>query len=210
MLPVSVNISRVSLYYSSVVEKYESIIRSFDLDSKYIQLEITESATIDNNEIFNLLEQFHTAGFKILLDDFGSGYSSLAALNRMHFDTIKLDKSLVDYIGDDNGEKLLNSITKLAQSFGMEITAEGVETVEQLMFLCNLDCDDIQGYYFSRPLPVKEYALHSYNITIDTMEVQGERKDEDRGPSYEGGYLYSDICRTWDRTGHIAAFHVFT
>lgn len=157
MLPVSVNISRVSLYYSSVVEKYESIIRSFDLDSKYIQLEITESATIDNNEIFNLLEQFHTAGFKILLDDFGSGYSYLAALNRMHFDTIKLDKSLVDYIGDDNGEKLLNSITKLAQSFGMEITAEGVETVEQLMFLCNLDCDDIQGYYFSRPLPVKEY-----------------------------------------------------
>ena len=155
MLPVSVNISRVSLYYSSVVGKYESIIRSFDLDSKYIQLEITESATIDNNEIFNLLEQFHTAGFKILLDDFGSGYSSLAALNRMHFDTIKLDKSLVDYIGDDNGEKLLNSITKLAQSFGMEITAEGVETVEQLMFLCNLDCDDIQGYYFSRPLPVK-------------------------------------------------------
>ena len=95
MLPVSVNISRVSLYYSSVVGKYESIIRSFDLDSKYIQLEITESATIDNNEIFNLLEQFHTAGFKILLDDFGSGYSSLAALNRMHFDTIKLDKSLV-------------------------------------------------------------------------------------------------------------------
>lgn len=157
MLPVSVNISRVSLYYSSVVEKYESMIRSFDLDSKYIQLEITESATIDNNEIFNLLEQFHMAGFKILLDDFGSGYSSLAALNRMHFDTIKLDKSLVDYIGDDNGEKLLNSITKLAQSFGMEITAEGVETVEQLMFLCNLDCDDIQGYYFSRPLPVKEY-----------------------------------------------------
>lgn len=157
MLPVSVNISRVSLYYSSVVGKYESIIRSFDLDSKYIQLEITESATIDNNEILNLLEQFHTAGFKILLDDFGSGYSSLAALNRMHFDTIKLDKSLVDYIGDDNGEKLLNSITKLAQSFGMEITAEGVETVEQLMFLCNLDCDDIQGYYFSRPLPVKEY-----------------------------------------------------
>lgn len=157
MFPVSVNISRVSLYYSNVVEKYESIIRSYDLDSKYIQLEITESATIDNNEIFNLLEQFHTAGFKILLDDFGSGYSSLSTLNRMHFDTIKLDKSLVDYIGDDNGEKLLNSITKLAQSFGMEITAEGVETAEQLMFLCNLDCDDIQGYYFSRPLPVREY-----------------------------------------------------
>ena len=157
MLPVSVNISRVSLYYSSVVEKYESIIRSFDLDSKYIQLEITESATIDNNEIFNLLEQFHTAGFKILLDDFGSGYSSLAALNRMHFDTIKLDKSLIDYIGDRNGEKLLLHITQLLQSFGMTITAEGVETSDQVEFLKNLHCDDIQGYYFSKPLPVNEF-----------------------------------------------------
>ena len=80
---------------------------------------ITESATINNSDISSLIEQFHEAGFTLLLDDFGSGYSSLSSLNVMHFDTIKLDKSLIDYIGDRNGEKLLLHITQLLQSFGM-------------------------------------------------------------------------------------------
>lgn len=156
-LPVSVNISRVSLYYYNLVEKYKAIIEESNLHTEYVQLEITESATVDNNEIARLLEQFHRAGFHMLLDDFGSGYSSLSTLNRVHFDTLKLDKSLVDYIGDENGEKLLYYITKLAQSMRLHITAEGVETEEQLKFLQDLNCDDIQGYYFSRPLPLDQF-----------------------------------------------------
>ena len=132
-------------------------MNSFQLDPKYVPLEITESATIDNSDISSLIEQFHEAGFTLLLDDFGSGYSSLSSLNVMHFDTIKLDKSLIDYIGDRNGEKLLLHITQLLQSFGMTITAEGVETSDQVEFLKNLHCDDIQGYYFSKPLPVNEF-----------------------------------------------------
>lgn len=156
-MPVSVNISRVSLYYYNLVEKYKSIIEECDLHTEYVQLEITESATVDNNEIARLLEQFHRAGFHMLLDDFGSGYSSLSTLNKVHFDTLKLDKSLVDYIGDENGEKLLYYITKLAQSMRLHITAEGVETEDQLKFLQDLNCDDIQGYYFSRPLPLDDF-----------------------------------------------------
>ena len=157
LYPISVNISRVSLYYSNVVDKYREILNSFRLDPKYVPLEITESATIDNSDISSLIEQFHEAGFTLLLDDFGSGYSSLSSLNVMHFDTIKLDKSLIDYIGDRNGEKLLLHITQLLQSFGMTNTAEGVETSDQVEFLKNLHCDDIQGYYFSKPLPVNEF-----------------------------------------------------
>ncbi len=157
LYPISVNISRVSLYYSNVVDKYREILNSFQLDPKYVPLEITESATIDNTDISSLIEQFHEAGFTLLLDDFGSGYSSLSSLNVMHFDTIKLDKSLIDYIGDRNGEQLLLHITQLLQSFGMTITAEGVETSDQVEFLKNLHCDDIQGYYFSKPLPVNEF-----------------------------------------------------
>lgn len=157
LYPISVNISRVSLYYSNVVDKYREILNSFQLDPKYVPLEITESATINNSDISSLIEQFHEAGFTLLLDDFGSGYSSLSSLNVMHFDTIKLDKSLIDYIGDRNGEKLLLHITQLLQSFGMTITAEGVETSDQVEFLKNLHCDDIQGYYFSKPLPVNEF-----------------------------------------------------
>ena len=155
--PISVNISRVSLYYSNVVDKYREILNSFELDPKYVPLEITESATINNSDISSLIEQFHEAGFTLLLDDFGSGYSSLSSLNVMHFDTIKLDKSLIDYIGDENGEKLLLYITQLLQSFGMTITAEGVETSAQVEFLKNLHCDDIQGYFFSKPLSLNEF-----------------------------------------------------
>lgn len=165
LYPISVNISRVSLYYSNVVDKYKEILGSFRLDSKYVPLEITESATIDNSDISSLIEQFHEAGFTLLLDDFGSGYSSLSSLNVMHFDTIKLDKSLIDYIGDENGEKLLLHITQLLQSFGMTITAEGVETSAQVEFLKNLHCDDIQGYFFSKPLPLTEFEAFARKHT---------------------------------------------
>lgn len=155
--PVSINISRVSLYYYNIAEKYKSIADECGVDTKYLQLEITESATVDNAEISHLIEKFHKAGFKMLLDDFGSGYSSLSSLNMMHFDTMKLDKSLIDYIGDENGEKLLNYIVKLGQNLGLSITAEGVETREQVDFLKELECDDIQGYFFSKPLPLADF-----------------------------------------------------
>ncbi len=157
LLPISVNISRVSLYYYNIVEKYQVILDSFGVKPEYVQLEITESATIDNTEISRLIDGFHGVGFHMLLDDFGSGYSSLSTLNVMHFDTVKLDKSLIDYIGDNNGEKLLHHITRLGQNLGLHITAEGVETEEQVDFLRDLDCDDIQGYYFSKPLPGEQY-----------------------------------------------------
>lgn len=163
VVPVSVNISRVSLYFDNIVERYEEILRSGRLDAEYVQLEITESATVDNDEIAGLIERFHQAGFTMLLDDFGSGYSSLASLNTMHFDTLKLDKSLIDYIGDEKGEKLLQHITGLGQSLGLSITAEGVETETQLIFMRNLNCNDIQGYYFSKPLPAEEYVAVSFS-----------------------------------------------
>ncbi len=157
MIPVSVNISRVSLYFDRIVERYESIIKEIGLDVKYVQLEITESATVDNVDLAHLINRFHQVGFEMLLDDFGSGYSALASLNTMAFDTLKLDKSLIDYIGDSRGEKLLKYVTRLGQSLGLHITAEGVETHEQVDFLRNLKCDDIQGYVYSKPLPMKEY-----------------------------------------------------
>ncbi len=157
MLPVSVNISRVSLYYNGIVEHYCQVMEAFGLYLDYFLLEITESAVADNSEIAGLIEQFKAAGFKLLLDDFGSGYSSLATLNTMKFDTLKLDKSLIDYIGDENGEKLLHSMILLAQSLGLGTTAEGVERKEQLDFLKSLNCDDVQGFYFSKPLPLERY-----------------------------------------------------
>ena len=160
MLTVSVNMSRASLYFVNIVDRYKSILDEYGLNPEYVQLEITESATVDNSEIANLVTQFHEAGFHLLLDDFGNGYSSLSSLNTINFDTLKLDKSLIDYIGDESGEKLLYHITKLAQSLGLYTTAEGVETKEQVDFVKALGCTDIQGFYFSKPLPRAEYEKY--------------------------------------------------
>ncbi len=158
IVPVSVNISRASLYYLDIVERYMNILNKYQLDIQYIQLEITESAMEDNDQIKALIQCFRVAGFKLLLDDFGNGYSSLATLNMAQFDELKLDKGLIDHIGDDRGEKLLYFIIALARSLGLYITAEGVETKEQFRFLQRMKCNTIQGYYFSKPLPEKNYG----------------------------------------------------
>lgn len=157
IVPVSVNISRASLYYLDIIERYMNILDKYKLDIQYIQLEITESAMEDNDQIKSLIQCFRVAGFKLLLDDFGNGYSSLATLNMAQFDELKLDKGLIDHIGDDKGEKLLYFIIALARSLGLYITAEGVETKEQFRFLQRMKCNTIQGYYFSKPLPEQNY-----------------------------------------------------
>ncbi len=159
LIPISINISRASLFFSGIANRYEEILKSFDLAPQYVQLEITESATLENDDIASLMDKFHDTGFRLLLDDFGSGYSSLATLNTMNFDILKLDKSLIDYIGDKKGEVLLHHTVELAKQFGLNITAEGVETKEQVTFLQQVKCDDIQGYYFSKPLPKAEFEL---------------------------------------------------
>lgn len=91
------------------------------------------------------------------MDDFGTGASSLATLSTQYFDVLKLDKSLIDHIGDKDGETLLYHVIKMGQQMGLCITAEGVEKAEQFEFLQSLKCDDIQGYYFSKPLTGLEY-----------------------------------------------------
>ena len=155
--PVSINLSRASLYYVDVVEKYKTILHEYDISPDYIQLEITESALQGMSNIQELLEQFRKLGIRILMDDFGTGYSSLATLNMRCFDTLKLDKSLIDHIGDQNGETLLCYVISMGQHLGLHITAEGVENNMQLEFLKENHCDDIQGYLFAKPMPVEEF-----------------------------------------------------
>ncbi|MGN0154698.1 MAG: EAL domain-containing protein [Lachnospiraceae bacterium] len=159
VVPVSVNVSRASLYYSDIVERYRQILDNNGIAPEQIQLEITESAAIHNSEIHQLVQDFRKAGFRLLLDDFGNGYSSLATLSELKFDVLKLDKSLIDCIGDYDGETLLTHIIKLAHSLRLKITAEGVELKEQVDFLRKLECDDIQGFYYSKPLPKEEFEV---------------------------------------------------
>lgn len=155
--PVSINLSRASLYYVGIVEKYKAIIQEYGISPEFIQLEVTESAMEGKLDIRGLLEQFRSMGIRILMDDFGTGYSSLATLNMRCFDTLKLDKSLIDHIGDKNGETLLYYVINMGQHLGLHITAEGVETNMQLEFLKENNCDDIQGFLFAKPMPSSQF-----------------------------------------------------
>lgn len=155
--PVSINFSRASLYYADVFERYQSILKESGIEPEYIQLEVTESAMEGKKDIRVLLEQFRNMGIQILMDDFGTGYSSLATLNMRCFDTIKLDKSLIDHIGDKNGEILLCYIIDMGHQLELHITAEGVENPKQLEFLKQNKCDDIQGFLFARPMPSDQF-----------------------------------------------------
>lgn len=155
--PVSVNISRATIYGANVVDKYLGILDSFELPHEYIQLEVLESAISGKADIAKILERFRLSGVHILMDDFGTGYSSLATLNMHCFDTLKLDKSLIDCIGGKDGETLLHYVIKMGRHLGLHITAEGVEYESQLSYLQEQNCDDIQGYLFSKPLHVIDY-----------------------------------------------------
>ena len=93
-----------------------------------------------------------------MIDDFGVGYSSMMSLKVIPVDILKVDKSFIDSIGDERGDKIVISIIEFALSLGMSVTAEGVENDNQYRFLRNHRCNDIQGYYFSRPVPAKEYC----------------------------------------------------
>lgn len=155
--PVSVNISRATIYGANVVDKYLGILDSFELPHEYIQLEVLESAISGKADIAKILECFRLSGVHILMDDFGTGYSSLATLNMHCFDTLKLDKSLIDCIGGKDGETLLHYVIKMGRHLGLHITAEGVEYESQLSYLQEQNCDDIQGYLFSKPLHVMDY-----------------------------------------------------
>lgn len=151
--PVSVNLSRASLYYADIFERYSSILQESGIKPEYIQLEVTESTMEGKKDIRKLLEQFRSMGIQILMDDFGTGYSSLSTLNMRCFDTLKLDKSLIDHIGDKNGDILLCYVIDMGHQLELHITAEGVENHEQLEFLQKNKCDDIQGYLFAKPMP---------------------------------------------------------
>ncbi len=158
VVPVSVNLSRQHLYNSAFVEDYQKMVEARELPISLVELEITESAMFENqDEFMSILDKLHKIGFKILMDDFGTGYSSLMMLKSLPIDVMKLDKSFVDDFNDEKGEKIISCVTQLAKSMHIEVTAEGVETEEQYQFMKKLGCDDIQGYYFAKPMPRDDF-----------------------------------------------------
>ena len=162
LYPVSVNLSRNRMYDENLIDKLTGIVDSYGVDHDLIDFELTESATYDNMErMLYVLRELRDRGFKISMDDFGTGYSSLSLLTQMPIDTLKIDKSFVDRIAGDGERKediiLLRHIITLAKELGFVCLAEGAESRIQIDRLRDLGCEIIQGYYYSKPIPLGEY-----------------------------------------------------
>lgn len=158
VVPVSVNLSQLQLYNTRFIDEYLEIMGKYNISPEHVQLELTETTLFSEiTALTNIIDKLHEKGFKILMDDFGTGYSSLNMLKNVPVDILKLDKSFVDDIGDPKGDIVVSTIVSLGQMLDMKIVAEGVETKEQYEFLRDIFCDEIQGYYFSKPISSDEY-----------------------------------------------------
>jgi len=159
VVPVSVNVSRLNFYDSDFCDTVVSLLKKYDLDPSLLRLEITESAYTDNpTQLMNVLKKLQSLGLKILMDDFGSGYSSLNMLRNLAVDILKIDMSFVrDLENSQRAPAILRRVVEMAHDLRMGIVVEGVETKAQLDFLSSIGCDKIQGYYFAKPMPQKDF-----------------------------------------------------
>lgn len=158
IVPISVNVSRAYLDKSDILERLLSIVKKYNIDTQYIQFEVTESSLVGNEEkLKKMLQKLHQQGFKVLLDDFGVGYSSIKTIADMDFDVLKIDKSFVDQIGTEKGNNIMKFTVELSKQLNMQVVVEGIEEQKQFSFLSKLECDYYQGYYFSKPICANDF-----------------------------------------------------
>lgn len=150
---VSVNIVAQQIHRGLLLSDLDEVLDTYHLDGSNLELEITESALLDNTDnVKKLLHSIKERNISIALDDFGTGYSSLAYLTEYPIDVLKIDRAFVLKIGDQKQEAIVNAMIAMGKSMGLKLVAEGVETEEQVIYLQKQQCDFLQGFFFSRPL----------------------------------------------------------
>ena len=159
ILTVSINVSSKQLENENFVNDICRVVNEIGIDKSYVELEITESSLMkDIDKALIILNALHSRGFKLSIDDFGTGYSSLSYLKKLPAQTIKIDRSFVlDIDKDDDDRSIVAAIIAMASSLGKDVIAEGSETQEHIDTLAFLHCHKIQGYYFSKPLPLEKF-----------------------------------------------------
>lgn len=158
VVPISVNLSRHHIKDEQLVEKLVGLLEVYSIESKLVEIEITESAFIeDQTALIELMKEIKHRGFGVSIDDFGTGYSSLSMLTELPADIVKLDKDFLKHSDSDVTKGMLNNVIRLIKDNRMDVVCEGVEIGEQAEFLAKAGCDMGQGYYFSQPVPVAEF-----------------------------------------------------
>jgi EAL domain-containing protein (putative c-di-GMP-specific phosphodiesterase class I) len=154
---MAVNLSAVQFLYRDLIDKIMSCLVECDMQADYLELEITEGILMrDTETATTLLRRLSEEGISIAVDDFGTGYSSMAYLKRFPVSKIKIDRAFVADLTKDRGDAaIVNAIIKLGHGLGLRVSAEGVETAEQMWHLRRQGCNELQGYYFGRPMPAE-------------------------------------------------------
>lgn len=161
VVPVSVNISRRDFQVADLAEKIIELVDSYQVDHSLIEFEITESTFTENMDVVqSVIEKLHDAGFSISLDDFGTGYSSIISLSKLNLDVIKMDMSLIKNDNPDSKRNALEFSFQLAKMINLKTVAEGIETKEQVARITALGGDYIQGYFYSKPIPKKDFESY--------------------------------------------------
>ena len=154
--PISVNVSRRHLRDMKFIEVLEGLVEKYRIPKNLLEIEITE--TVNEAGIVESMQMLKDRGFTLLMDDFGSGYSSLNTLKNTKFDVIKFDRMFLNnFIGSDRGQKIVEYTIKMTTAIGLDMVAEGVETKEQADFLKVCGCNTAQGFYYAKPMPVEEF-----------------------------------------------------
>jgi diguanylate cyclase (GGDEF)-like protein/PAS domain S-box-containing protein len=159
-VPVAVNVSAVQFRQEGFHELIGRVLRETGLSSQYLELELTESLLLSNADVtFSVLQGLKAMGLKLAIDDFGTGYSNLSYLKQFPFSKLKIDRSFIrDVVVNPDDAAITTAIISMAKSLHLKVIAEGVENEAQMSFLRALQCDEIQGYYFSKPLAVDKVA----------------------------------------------------
>ncbi len=159
---VAVNLSAIQFHHQDLLVMVQDALAKQNLPAHYLELEMTEGLMIDDVELMiKVIESLHRAGIKLSIDDFGTGYSSLSYLKRFKIDKLKIDQSFVrDINSDPDDAAIVITIIRLAESLGLKTIAEGVETLEQQQFLHDNGCNEVQGYFYSQPIPADEFEIY--------------------------------------------------
>ncbi|QBK25905.1 putative bifunctional diguanylate cyclase/phosphodiesterase [Ureibacillus thermophilus] len=166
LIPVSINITSKSFLKQGFAEGIRKLLKHYDLEGKWLEIEITENSIMRNEEMVQkTLKELKEMGVKIYIDDFGTGYSSFNYLKTFRLDGVKIDQSFVRNIANNpENASITSAMIKVAQQLNLEVIAEGVETREELDFLLSLNCRYIQGYYFAKPCLIEEFEKNYLEI----------------------------------------------
>lgn len=207
--PISVNVSRVNMYNPNLVNIFTSLVKKYDIDPKLLNLELTESAYMEDPDLMKkTVIDLQNAGFIVMMDDFGSGYSSLNTLKDIPVNVLKIDMKFLSS-EPDNGrnECILASVIRMAGWLKIPVIMEGVETKQQADFLKNIGCGYAQGYYYAKPMPVDDYNKLISGETQTPIKSHSKNCDELFAAVWSNSAINDLLFNGFNQAAAIYEFH---